>query len=157
MEAFNDAFDDFCYRGCRPDYGRNLFAAFAIPFNRSVGRCDADIGRAPQDGRCTRAPRTGNRGSITGLSNCDETLELASRVLGSIDGFADWGLTFDNPDFVAYAAAYGARGRRVTTASGLAPAMEEAFSAGGVHLIAVPIDYSENVRVLVGELRHMQD
>jgi TPP-dependent trihydroxycyclohexane-1,2-dione (THcHDO) dehydratase len=26
------------------------------------------------------------------------------------DGFADWGLTFGNPDFVAYAAAYGARG-----------------------------------------------
>jgi acetolactate synthase I/II/III large subunit len=75
----------------------------------------------------------------------------------AVDGFADWGLTFDNPDFVAYAAAYGARGRRVTTASGLAPALEDAFSAGGVHLIAVPIDYSENVRVLVDELRHMQD
>jgi acetolactate synthase I/II/III large subunit len=75
----------------------------------------------------------------------------------AVDGFADWGLTFGNPDFVAYAAAYGARGRRVTTASGLAPALEEAFSAGGVHLIVVPIDYSENVRVLVEELKHMQD
>ena len=53
----------------------------------------------------------------------------------AVDGFADWGLTFGNPDFVAYAAAYGARGRRVTTASGLAPALEEAFSAGGVQLI----------------------
>jgi acetolactate synthase-1/2/3 large subunit len=75
----------------------------------------------------------------------------------AVDGFADWGLTFGNPDFVAYAAAYGARGRRVTTASGLSPALEEAFSAGGLHLITVPIDYSENVRVLVDELRHMQD
>jgi acetolactate synthase I/II/III large subunit len=74
----------------------------------------------------------------------------------AVDGFADWGLTFGNPDFVAYAAAYGARGRRVTTASGLAPALEEAFSAGGLHLIAVPIDYSENIRVLIEELRHMQ-
>jgi acetolactate synthase-1/2/3 large subunit len=74
----------------------------------------------------------------------------------AVDGFADWGLTFGNPDFVAYAAAYGARGQRVTTASGLAPALEEAFSAGGLHLIAVPIDYSENIRVLVDELRHMQ-
>jgi acetolactate synthase I/II/III large subunit len=26
-----------------------------------------------------------------------------------------------------------------------------------LHLIAVPIDYSENTRVLVDELRHMQD
>jgi acetolactate synthase-1/2/3 large subunit len=75
----------------------------------------------------------------------------------AVDGFKDWGLTFDNPDFVAYAAAYGARGRRVTTASGLAPALEEAFAAGGLHLIAVPIDYSENIRVLVDELKHMQD
>ena len=75
----------------------------------------------------------------------------------AVDGFKDWGLTFDNPDFVAYAAAYGARGRRVTTASGLAPALEQAFAAGGLHLIAVPIDYSENIRVLVDELRHMQD
>jgi acetolactate synthase-1/2/3 large subunit len=33
------------------------------------------------------------------------------------------------------------------------PALEEAFRAGGVHLIAVPIDYSENKRVLVDELR----
>jgi acetolactate synthase-1/2/3 large subunit len=75
----------------------------------------------------------------------------------AVDGFADWGLTFGNPDFAAYAAAYGARGRRITTASGLAPALEEAFSAGGLHLIAVPIDYSENIRVLVDELRHMQN
>src|SRR6202043_3837833 len=40
----------------------------------------------------------------------------------AVDGFADWGLTFDNPDFVAYAAAYGARGRRITAASELIPA-----------------------------------
>ena len=73
------------------------------------------------------------------------------------DGFADFGLSFGNPDFVTYAAAYGAHGRRVTTASGLVPALEAAFSAGGLHLIAVPIDYSENIRVLVDELKHMQD
>jgi hypothetical protein len=28
------------------------------------------------------------------------------------DGFADWGLTFGNPDFVAYAASFGAGGSR---------------------------------------------
>jgi acetolactate synthase-1/2/3 large subunit len=75
----------------------------------------------------------------------------------AVDGMPDFGLTFGNPDFVAYAAAYGARGRRVTSASELVPALEQAFSAGGLHLIAVPIDYSENIRVLVDELRHMQD
>src|SRR5258708_23930748 len=35
----------------------------------------------------------------------------------AVDGFADWGLTFGNPDFVTYAPAYGARGPRVTTAA----------------------------------------
>jgi acetolactate synthase I/II/III large subunit len=69
-----------------------------------------------------------------------------------VDGFADWGLDFGNPDFVAYAAAYGAGGRRVTDAEGLAPALEAAFAAGGVQLVVAPIDYSENTRVLVDEL-----
>ena len=68
------------------------------------------------------------------------------------DGFPDFGMTFGNPDFVAYAKAYGARGLRVTTADGLAPALEAAFQAGGVQLVAVPVDYSENIRVLVEEL-----
>jgi acetolactate synthase-1/2/3 large subunit len=63
-------------------------------------------------------------------------------------------MTFGNPDFVKYADAYGAKGRRVESAEGLAPAIEAAFSEGGVQLIAVPIDYSENTRVLVDELRN---
>jgi len=70
------------------------------------------------------------------------------------DGFADFGMTFGNPDFVAYAKAYGIKGRRVESADGLAPTLEAAFSGGGVHLICVPVDYSENMRVLVDELRN---
>ena len=31
----------------------------------------------------------------------------------AVDDFADWGLTFGNPDFVKYADAYGAKGWRV--------------------------------------------
>jgi acetolactate synthase-1/2/3 large subunit len=69
------------------------------------------------------------------------------------DGFPDFGMTFGDPDFVAYAKAYGAEGNRVETADGLAPALEAAFAAGGVHLVVTPIDYSENRRVLVEELR----
>jgi acetolactate synthase-1/2/3 large subunit len=68
------------------------------------------------------------------------------------DDLPDFGLTFGNPDFVAYAESYGAAGARVETASELVPALEAAFATGGVHLIAVPIDYSDNVRVLVEEL-----
>ena len=71
-----------------------------------------------------------------------------------IDAFADWGLTFGNPDFVKYAESYGAKGSRVETADGLVPALEAAFKGGGVHLVTVPVDYSENTRVLVEELRN---
>jgi acetolactate synthase-1/2/3 large subunit len=38
----------------------------------------------------------------------------------------------------------------------LVPALEQAFSEGGLQLVIVPVDYGENVRVLVDELRHMQ-
>ena len=71
----------------------------------------------------------------------------------AVDGFADFGMSFGNPDFVALAQAYGIRGTRVESADGLAPALEAAFAGGGMHLVTVPIDYSENMRVLVEELR----
>jgi acetolactate synthase I/II/III large subunit len=71
----------------------------------------------------------------------------------AVDAYADWGLTFGNPDFVKYADSYGAKGARVESADELTPILESAFTARGVHLIAVPVDYSENKRVLVDELR----
>jgi len=72
----------------------------------------------------------------------------------AVDGFPDHGMTFGNPDFVKYAAAYGAGGQRVTTADGLAPALEAAFAARGVQIVCVPVDYSENIRVLTDELSY---
>jgi acetolactate synthase-1/2/3 large subunit len=71
----------------------------------------------------------------------------------AVDGFPDFGMTFGNPDFVTYAAAYGIKGHRVESAEGLAPALQTAFGTGGIHLMTVPVDYSENLRVLVQELR----
>ena len=71
----------------------------------------------------------------------------------TVDDFADWGLAFGNPDFVKYAEAYGAKGRRVESADGLGAALEAAFREGGVQLVIVPVDYSENTRVFVDELR----
>ena len=75
----------------------------------------------------------------------------------AIDGFPDFGMTFGDPDFVAYAQAYGARGSRVESADGLASTLEAAFAGGGVHLVAVPVDYSENTRVLIDELHANAD
>jgi acetolactate synthase I/II/III large subunit len=60
------------------------------------------------------------------------------------EGFADFGLGFKNPDFVQYARAYGANGRRIRATEDLVPILEAAFRRGGVHLVVVPIDYSEN-------------
>ena len=71
----------------------------------------------------------------------------------AVDDFPDYGMTFNNPDFVRYAEAYGAKGHRVEAVDDLVPTLDRAFSTGGVHLVAVPIDYSENTRVLVQELR----
>jgi len=72
----------------------------------------------------------------------------------AVDNFADWGLVFGNPDFVKYAEAYGAKGRRVESADSLVETLEAAFDEGGVQLVTVPVDYSENSRVLVDELRN---
>lgn len=72
----------------------------------------------------------------------------------AVDGFTDYGMTFHNPDFVAYAKAYGATGTHVAAASQLGPALERAFDNGGVQLVHVPVDYSENTRVLIDELQH---
>ncbi|MBZ9853181.1 acetolactate synthase large subunit [Mesorhizobium sp. CA13] len=71
----------------------------------------------------------------------------------AVDEFPDFGMTFGNPDFVKYAEAYGAKGTRVGAIAEFRPALEQAFTGGGVHLVVVPIDYSENIRVLVDELR----
>jgi acetolactate synthase I/II/III large subunit len=85
-------------------------------------------------------------------------LVLEDRAYGMIrwkqevDGFSDFGLDFGNPDFVAYAKSYGAKGSRVGKVSELVTMLEAAFTEGGVHLVVVPVDYSENMRVLVNEL-----
>jgi acetolactate synthase-1/2/3 large subunit len=71
----------------------------------------------------------------------------------AVDGFPDFGMSFGNPDFVKYAEAYGAKGTRVADVAALKETLEAAFAGGGVHVVAVPIDYSENQRVLVEELR----
>ena len=68
-------------------------------------------------------------------------------------GFGDFALSFENPDFVKYAEAYGAKGARVGATDDLGPILDAAFKAGGVHLVVAPIDYSENKRVLVDELK----
>ena len=68
-------------------------------------------------------------------------------------GFNNFGLDYGNPDFVKYAESYGAQGHRVTSAAELLPLLERCHKEPGVHLIEVPIDYSENDRILNHEIK----
>ena len=70
-------------------------------------------------------------------------------------GFQDFGLDLSNPDFVRYAAAYGVSGHRVESADQFVAIAEAAFKSGGVHLIDVPIDYSEDERILNHEIQEL--
>ena len=68
-------------------------------------------------------------------------------------GFEDWGLEYNNPDFVKYAESYGAHGHRITSVSGFGETVDRAYREGGVHLIDMPVDYSQNVKELITDLR----
>ncbi|MEP1215439.1 MAG: acetolactate synthase large subunit [Marinobacter sp.] len=70
----------------------------------------------------------------------------------SQEGFTNFGLDYNNPDFVKYAEAYGAAGHTITRTEDLLPTLKKALTAGGVHLVNVPVDYSENRRVFDEEL-----
>lgn len=70
-------------------------------------------------------------------------------------GLPDYGMALGNPDFVRYAESYGARGHRPASAADLARIVERAFQAGGVHLVDVPVDYSENDLILNREIREL--
>ena len=69
--------------------------------------------------------------------------------------FQDFGLDFQNPDFVDYARAYGAHGHRVESTAGLGPLVEECYQQGGVHVIDCIVDYRDNSRILNREIREL--
>ena len=71
-------------------------------------------------------------------------------------GFEDWGLEYNNPDFVKYAESYGAHGHRITSVIGFVETVDRAYREGGVHLIDMPVDYSQNVKELITDLRDHQ-
>ena len=70
-------------------------------------------------------------------------------------GFADFGLTYGNPDFVKYAEAYGAHGHRVESAAHLKELLAHCRDTPGVHLIDCPVDYSENDQILNIDIKRL--
>jgi acetolactate synthase-1/2/3 large subunit len=61
---------------------------------------------------------------------------------------------FGNPDFVAYAESFGARGHHISAADELLPTLREALAQDTVSVIACPVDYSANLQLTdaLGEL-----
>lgn len=55
--------------------------------------------------------------------------------------FADFGLSYGNPDFVKYAESFGANGYRVEEAKDLRTHLIHCLKTSGVHVIDVPINY----------------
>ncbi len=70
-------------------------------------------------------------------------------------GFADFGLTYGNPDFVKYAEAYGAHGYRVESAAHLPELLAQTLASPGVHLIDCPVDYADNDRILNHQIKEL--
>jgi acetolactate synthase-1/2/3 large subunit len=67
-------------------------------------------------------------------------------------GLPSFGMDLGNPDFVRYAEAYGAHGHRPGSAAEVGPILTRCLESRGVHVIDLPIDYSENARILGDEI-----
>jgi len=63
-------------------------------------------------------------------------------------GFENYGLDYNNPDFVQYAKAYGAMGYRPTSCDDFGVILKKVIDTKGVHLIDLAVDYSLNHTIL---------
>lgn len=125
-----------------------MMAAMLYPERRVMAIC-GDGGFMMNSQEIETAIRLGLNLVVTVLNDSSYGMIRWKQVAG---GFEDWGLEFNNPDFVKYAESFGATGHRVEAAEDLVPIFEKAFEAGGVHLVDLPVDYSENQKVLIEEL-----
>ncbi|HTG48405.1 MAG TPA: acetolactate synthase large subunit [Actinomycetota bacterium] len=65
-------------------------------------------------------------------------------------------VSFGNPDFVRFAESFGARGHAIASAGELLPTLRKALDDDVVSVIACPVDYAENAR-LVERLGALQE
>lgn len=74
--------------------------------------------------------------------------QYAAITWDQLDEYGEtYGSTFDNPDFVQLVESFGATGHRIEAAEALQPTLEDAIAAGGVHVIDVPVDPEENMKL----------
>ncbi|MDF1880393.1 acetolactate synthase large subunit [Sulfurimonas sp. MAG313] len=63
-------------------------------------------------------------------------------------GFENFGLDYNNPDFVMYAQSYGAKGYRPSSCEDFSKTLDKVLHEKGVHLIDLAVDYSLNHKIL---------
>lgn len=63
-------------------------------------------------------------------------------------GFDNYGLDYNNPDFVKYAESYGAIGHRPQSDNDFKGSLNKALNTDGVHVIDLAVDYSLNHSIL---------
>ena len=64
------------------------------------------------------------------------------------DGFPNYGLSYQNPDFVGYAESFGAQGYRPNSVEDFISVFKDALLKEGFHVIDLAIDYSLNHEIL---------
>lgn len=70
-------------------------------------------------------------------------------------GLKDFGLGFDNPDWVMFAQAHGAAGYRAESSEHLAELLDRCLGTDGVHVIDCPVDYSQDDRILNEDIQRL--
>ena len=70
------------------------------------------------------------------------------RLKQQMSGLETHGVDFAGPDIAGFATALGANGTTVTSIAELEATLKQAADSGGVHVIDVPVDYSENAPLL---------
>jgi acetolactate synthase-1/2/3 large subunit len=122
----------------------SIGAKFACP-DRKVLSISGDAGFAMNVQELETAARLGV--NIVAMVWCDGEYGLIKwKQQNSFKGrHSD--LKFNNPDFAKLAEAYGLWGKEIKSADEITPALNEAFSQKRPALIAVPIDYGENMKL----------
>lgn len=68
-------------------------------------------------------------------------------------GFQDFGLDYNNPNFITYAESFGARGYRPNSDNEFREILQYCLDTDGVHVIDLPVDYSLNHPILNVKLK----
>ncbi|MEM7283981.1 MAG: thiamine pyrophosphate-dependent enzyme, partial [Pseudomonadota bacterium] len=105
---------------------------------------------------------TGDAGFLMNSQEIETALRIGSPVVilvwnDSKYGLIEWhqmrhfgrssNIDFKNPDLVAYAESFGAKGYRVESTDQLLPTLRQAIADDTVVVIDCPVDYSENMKL----------